>query len=197
MTPVAIKYSQYEEQEYILRHTPVTGRFLDVGAYHPTCFSNTRALYERGWDGVMIEPSPEPFLALMKEYGEEPRVTLIHAALGMERCLLPMWATADAVSTTSAERFEQWKHSARFYGKFYTPVFTWNEFFNQFGGDFQFVNIDTEGTSVDLLFAMLECGPLPGCICVEHDDRIAEILRTATPKGYAAVYGSDNLVLVR
>jgi hypothetical protein len=61
------KYSQYDEEAYIVAAlTGEPSRFLDVGAWHPTIFSNTRALVERGWGGVLIEPSPGPFINLLR-----------------------------------------------------------------------------------------------------------------------------------
>lgn len=35
------------------------GFFVDVGAYNPIDYSNTFALYLRGWRGINIEPNPE------------------------------------------------------------------------------------------------------------------------------------------
>lgn len=37
---------------------PEKGRYVDVGAYHPTALSNTALLYEAGWRGINIEPNP-------------------------------------------------------------------------------------------------------------------------------------------
>jgi FkbM family methyltransferase len=34
------------------------GFYVDVGAHHPSRFSNTRRLHERGWRGINIDPSP-------------------------------------------------------------------------------------------------------------------------------------------
>ncbi len=180
-------YSQYDEEAAILAHTPAAGKFLDIGAWHPTQFSNTRALFERGWSGVMIEPSPEPFLALLKTYGNEPRITLICAAVGFERCMVKFHATADAVSTSSEEVYKQWKTAGGYYGSFYAPQFRLEELFNQFGGGFNFVNFDAEGISVDIARRFLELEQRPQCFCVEHDGRIVEISRRAQQAGYSAV----------
>ena len=38
-----------------------TGTYVDVGAYDPTEFSNTRHFYDLGWSGVNIEPIPWRF----------------------------------------------------------------------------------------------------------------------------------------
>ncbi len=37
------------------------GVYVDVGAYHPTRFSNTFWAYCKGWRGVNIEPNPDSF----------------------------------------------------------------------------------------------------------------------------------------
>ncbi len=38
-----------------LRH----GFYVDVGAHHPTRFSNTLAFHRRGWRGINIDPNPD------------------------------------------------------------------------------------------------------------------------------------------
>lgn len=35
------------------------GRYIDVGAHHPSRFSTTRKLYQRGWNGINIEANPK------------------------------------------------------------------------------------------------------------------------------------------
>ena len=34
------------------------GFYVDVGAHHPARFSNTKLLYDRGWHGINIDPTP-------------------------------------------------------------------------------------------------------------------------------------------
>lgn len=200
MTETEIKdYSQYGEQAHILAEFgDHVGRFLEIGAYHPTQFSNTRALVERGWSGVMIEPAPGPMQALIREYGKDDRIVLINAALGFERGIAKMWATDDAVSTTEEANYQQWRHAGGFYGAFYTPVITLHDVFNQFGGGFDFMSIDTEGTSCNVFHALLETTAFPRVICVEHDGRSVELQQAAHAKGYRTVdINGTNLVLAR
>lgn len=65
-----VRYSQNGEQEAILKiFGESEGRFLDIGAYDGKTFSNTLALIERGWSGVLIEPSPNAFMALADQIG--------------------------------------------------------------------------------------------------------------------------------
>ncbi len=37
------------------------GFYVDVGAFHPICYSNTHQLSKLGWSGINIEPNPESF----------------------------------------------------------------------------------------------------------------------------------------
>lgn len=55
-----VSYSQYGEDIFLLEffkdRTP--GFYVDVGAFHPRQFSNTYALYARGWRGINIDGNP-------------------------------------------------------------------------------------------------------------------------------------------
>ena len=54
-----MRYSQNDEEDVILQHfRGHAGRFLDIGAFNGVDLSNTRALAELGWTGIMVEPSP-------------------------------------------------------------------------------------------------------------------------------------------
>jgi len=53
-------YSQEGEDLILARIFPrdKKGFFVDVGAHHPTRFSNTHFFYKRGWRGINIDPLP-------------------------------------------------------------------------------------------------------------------------------------------
>jgi FkbM family methyltransferase len=54
-------YSQ-EGEDLVLRRfleERRSGFYVDVGAHHPTKFSNTHFFYELGWRGINIEPAPD------------------------------------------------------------------------------------------------------------------------------------------
>lgn len=234
-------YSQQREEEYILAAfpsgngwdapfgsdagnlRPPAPRLLDIGAWHATDKSNSRALIERGWSAILIEPSPGPFVNLLRacgtcpdtasephgerkqqtcymcggvRYGFLDRVTLILAAVGIESGLTTMQASDDAVSTSDAESHTKWKERGGFYGQYLIPTLTPAEIFHRFGGDFACINVDTEGTSVDIFRAILDIGVHPDCWCVEHDNRLVEIGELAAANNYNLVYVNDcNAVL--
>lgn len=47
--------------------------YIDVGAYHPYCLSNTSLFYELGSKGINIEPDP----MLFKNFPKPGEMTLI------------------------------------------------------------------------------------------------------------------------
>lgn len=191
-------YSQYDEQQAILRYfrldrgEQAIGRFLDIGAWDPKTFSNTRALFEAGWSGVVIEPSPDAILGQMKEYGNEPRVQIIQSALALDHTPLAMWMTSDCTSTADAYHHDKYESIAGFKGKVTVIPVTWDDINLWFEG-FTFVSIDAEGTSVDLFHAMLRSGQKPTCVCVEHDGtRMMELSAAATAVGYKILYSNGT-----
>ncbi len=44
--------------DYFRGYVTEKGFYIDVGAYHPRCASNTKILYDRGWRGINIEANP-------------------------------------------------------------------------------------------------------------------------------------------
>lgn len=79
-------YSQNNEQEFILDFFAgkTDGTFLDIGAGDGWNDSNTRALWELGWNGVFVEPNTVAFAQLLQVYGAGDRALLIHAAICQE-----------------------------------------------------------------------------------------------------------------
>jgi len=192
------KYSQRDEQEYVLQiagklPASESHRFLDIGAWNPFCFSNTRALFELGWRGLCIEPSPGPVRELVKEYGvETSNVEVLSAAMGCEAGLIRIPVTDDAVSGNAGA---QWKDNGGFYGWLTVPVLTIPDILHRYG-NFQMVSIDTEGTSVPLFLSLLQTQMRPACIVVEHDSRIVEIMSAAQEAGYTSRYISEENVVL-
>lgn len=204
-------YSQYDEQQHILAafgwsedgivfdeaRRSKGHRFLEIGSWNPKDKSNVRALYELGWSGVCIEPSPGPLLNMLNEYAGQPRITIVSAAVGLERGLVAMMVTDDAVSSSDRKQYDTWKDITKFRGELTVPVITWADITNRWGG-FQFISIDAEGQSADLFIAMLDAGLQPKCVCVELDGRLEELAAKATPLHYHLVYSNaTNGVFVR
>lgn len=191
-------YSQRDEEKYILEAVKDCSRkrLLDIGAWDPKVFSNSRALIEQGWGGVLVEFSPKPLRALVEAYADRADVEVVAAAVGVLPSLRQFALTDDAVSTTTdSDQFQTWKVAGNYFGRALVPVISLAEILAQFGA-FDFVSIDTEGTSVDLLKALLATEMFPQCICCEHDGRVIELLQMARARSYHSVYESEeNIVL--
>jgi FkbM family methyltransferase len=80
------------------------GRYLDIGCYHPALYSNTMALYAKGWSGVNVDPNP----FMIKQYEHfRPRDTSLNCAVGeqpgeMDYFMFHEWASSNTGSETFA-----------------------------------------------------------------------------------------------
>lgn len=69
----AFHYSQEGEDIILARllGQQANGFFVDVGAHHPTRFSNTYALYRKGWRGINIDATPGSMAAFAQRRPED------------------------------------------------------------------------------------------------------------------------------
>ena len=86
-------FSQFGEEGIIRRIFDVLGTpegyCCEFGAWDGIHLSNTRALMQRGWHGLLIEPDPARFSALLKTYGENPRAVCLRAMVDGASSSLP------------------------------------------------------------------------------------------------------------
>src|SRR5579862_7473571 len=82
--------------------------YLDIGAHHPTKFSNTYLFYKRGFQGVVVEPDPELMGSIRRA---RPRDTCIEAGVGVQstagaRLFVMSARTLNTFSEEEAKRYE-------------------------------------------------------------------------------------------
>ena len=173
-------YSQYQEDTHFVPLVPKKGRLLEIGAFHPKVFSNSRALIEQGWLAVLVEMAPMPLRNLLLEYGESPEVTLIGGAVTAERFhggvvkLDRFSVTDDAVTTNTSSVYDLWKKDGGYHGPILYPMIP-VEALMTINGEvgYDFVSVDTEGSSLAVADEVM-CQHvkhrlhLP-VVCVEHD----------------------------
>ena len=193
-------YSQGLEQEAILAAVRghEKGRVLDIGAADGVTFSNSRALIEAGWSGVLVEASPDQFLKLIDLYRETDRVTLVNAAVGLDWGLPTFWHTLDLVSTTVIEHHGRWHRTAAYDATYRVAQVPMRTILDEFW-PVDVVTIDVEGASAELIVPLIAHGePRPSVIVIEHDNMVAEIRGWTQPHGYRHILqNAENLVLVR
>lgn len=89
------------------------GFYVDVGAYHPNKYSNTRMLYDLGWHGINIEANPDREIEFRKL---RPRDIYIPAAVGTAKNYELTRFHIAALSTTKtlwAEEFQNKGYDVR------------------------------------------------------------------------------------
>lgn len=66
-------------------HETTKGFYVDIGAYHPTRFSNTYLFYSKGWTGINIDARP----GSMKSFNKKrPNDINLEVAIGSEQKML-------------------------------------------------------------------------------------------------------------
>lgn len=186
-----------------------TGRLLDIGAWDPIDKSNSRLLIEQGWSAVLIEPTPTPLRNLAAAYG--PRfvrkpgqdIVVVGAAVSLAGGMVEMDLSDDAVSTSVAAVKDLWSvdNKGGYYGKAWFQSITLQDIFNQFGGPYDFINIDAEGLSLSIFMELLKTELFPRVICVEHDDstepgNLRAMQDIAGRRGYATIStNGTNIIL--
>lgn len=167
-------YSQSKEEEVILHYfeklntgiTPpdykINGKsptFIDIGANDGITFSNTRALAERGWKGVLIEPSPKAYAKLKEVYNGHKGFYLYNFAIGDKngKAFLqesgPLCSTSDVglVSTFHNHEMDRFKTTVK-YEPTEVKVFKWKTFLNRLTiKEFDFISMDCEGSELEIL----------------------------------------------
>ena len=199
-------YSQNNEEEVIVaefaRLNVPSGRFLDIGAWDGKGFSNTYRLAELGWRGVCVEPSPTVFPGLIKNHAGNDKIILVNAAVAPVHAKLVEWfdSGGDAISTTSPAHKDKWEKGWKVkYTAFWVYTMPMIALFDQFGFDFDFINIDVESTNIEL-FRALPWAALKHTkmICVEHDLHQQEMAQMAAAHGFLPLsMNGENLILVR
>ena len=192
-------FSQNAEEIIILQYfadKPV-GKFLDIGAYHVTKFSNTRALYEKGWSGILVEPAPKLFEAIQEHYKDEPRIKAINVAIGTSSEPLEFYLSEDAVSTSDVPHMTKWANAGVKFEKTTVPQVHVADFMKEHCVDIDMISLDTEATNMkifreipDFVFDQISL------FIIEHDMQHDEVEdRLASFGFYPMYFNGENIIL--
>lgn len=198
------RYSQNSEQDTILEYFNNNGKgikYIEIGGYSPFTFSNTRALYELGASGVIVEPSPECMASFENEYVNEPRIKLVQAAITDSDGIVEFYnSVGDAISTTDIAHKEKWEKGYSVnYNKITVKSISMDTFLKEHGQEVDFINIDVESTNwqlfnliPDWFFNRLKM------ICIEHDGKNVEMETKLKSFGFRKIlFNGENLIMVK
>lgn len=175
------------------------GYVLDIGAFDGETLSNSRALLERGWKGLLVEPSPFAFQKLLALYEGAKDVNLINAAIGLEAAHLVPFNEGGLYGSTDPKARGRWESIQKFSRPYWVPTVTVEQIVNQFPGAPDVISIDTEGTSFEIFKRLPTVwSSSVSAVVVEHDRRMVEICQWAL-KNYnlQPCYLDDNNVVLR
>lgn len=196
-------YSQNAEESYILDYfkDQLTGKFIDIGAYDVFKFSNVRALFEKGWSGILVEPSPDNFKAIYQYYSYAGigRIEILNCAVGAVAGEIDFYSCQDAVSTSDIEHMRKWEAAGVPYTKIKVMQVNVVDFMNQYCKDIDFLTIDTEATNIqlfrmipDFVFEQIKM------LCIEHDNNQEEIQARLKRFGFNTMYtNAENIILCK
>ncbi len=214
----AISYSQFGEDEIIsnlLAEMKIQNmRYLDIGANNPKYISNTYLFYEKGFNGVLVEPNTS---LCEKLKAVRPRDVVLNVGIGTDEniseadfYLFP--EAADGLSTFSPEEARHWEEVGMGGKKFKVekvikmPLVVINDIIaDNFTECPDFISIDVEGWDLKILKTLNFEKYSPAVFCVEtlayNEDgstyRIKEIYEFMESKGYFSfqqTYANDIFV---
>jgi FkbM family methyltransferase len=129
--------------------------YVDVGAHHPDKLSNTRRFYKRGWRGINIDPNPDGYYAFVRE---RKRDINLQIAISLEpgQTKLHLYKNAPELNRiTQSDETAVLSLDGRYStSSIKVETSTLRDVLSKHAGDVPeigFMNIDCEGTDIDVL----------------------------------------------
>lgn len=166
-------YSQHGEDIPLKQILPQSGYFLEIGAYCPYIFSNTRFLVEMGWSGCYVDGCSYAISRFIDEYKENEKIQIVQALIGDTDKLVEFYnSLKDAISTTDVNHMFKWKSGGYPFRKVFTNMITPKTLETILPKTVDFVNIDVEGQSAYLATLINYDNINTKVICIEHDNEV-------------------------
>ena len=157
-----MSYSQNNEEAFILDYFKNhIGVLLDIGSNDGKTLSNSLALIERGWGGLLIEASPKAFERLVHTHDEPDRdVQLLNVAVGSKNGTVELnesgslLGTGDVslVSSTRQDEVDRWTSLNIPFEKITVPVIDFKTLMQRsVYRKFDFITIDIEGMEFEVV----------------------------------------------
>ena len=189
-------YSQYDEDVQLKHILPKNGYFLEIGAYCPYIFSNTRFLVEMGWNGCYIDGCSYSISRFIDEYKENDNITIVQALVGDTDKLVEFYnSIKDAVSTTDENHMNKWKNGGYPFKKVYTQMVSPKTLETILPNTVDFINIDVEGQSSHLATLINYDNLNTKTVCIEHDNEIEKLVEHFKKYNFELVWTNHTNVI--
>lgn len=159
-TPVGKVYYSQEGEDIILDRIFVgksDGFFVDVGAHHPTRFSNTYKFYRKGWTGINIDALPGSMDAFE---AQRPKDVNLERAIAKTEAELPFYIFNEPALNTFSEKEAKRKDGLRNFKIIETKIIktcTLQSILEAYvpkEKKIDFISIDVEGLDFEVLQSM-------------------------------------------
>lgn len=148
-----IHWGQQAEDSLIRLYLPETtrGTYIDVGAFHPTRYSNTYQFYLDGWEGINIDASAD---AINLFNTLRPRDVNLNVGISNKQGTMTYYPFTDgAYNTFDDNMAELWTHRAESLPPVKVPVEPLRDVLQKHlnGRSVDFMTIDVEGLELCVL----------------------------------------------
>lgn len=154
------------------------GFYVDIGAYDPTRYSNTKKFYDKGWRGINIEPE---ITKISKFQKYRKRDINLNVGVGvLKRKMVFYEFMPDTLSTFSKKEYLRYKKLGyKFIGSKKVEVLPLKEILSKRKSKkIDFLSVDTEGFDLEVLKSNDWTKFRPNYICIES--RIHEKTNSST-----------------
>jgi FkbM family methyltransferase len=194
--PAAQAGSLHEEDEILAKLMPgIEGYYVDIGAWRPVEQSNTWQFYRKGWRGVLIEPVPHAWPALLHQ---RPGDWLVPWAISSTAGLTRMEVTGPTSQVRDcANGFHDW---------LVVEVRTLADtmkLFPTIRDNCRLCSIDVEGHEREVLEGNDWDTFRPEVLCIEHKDHVdgsdssGKWIDLVTAQGYEEKARTENNIIFR
>lgn len=125
------------------------GFYVDVGAYHPFRFSNTAWAYEKGWNGINIEPNIEGYKKFIRF---RERDINLNCGISDKECRLPYYEFDEGAYNTFSQENILVDRKVRRISQL--PMRRLDSIFSEYHVKMiDFLDIDVEGNELNVLYS--------------------------------------------
>jgi FkbM family methyltransferase len=154
-------YSQNDEEKYILEYFGnKIGTLADIGSNDGKTLSNSLALIERGWKGLLVEASPKAFERLLLQHPNGGNIQSLNVAVGSydgeivlnESGALLGTGDVALVSSTRQDEMDRWTSLNMPFEQVTVPCVTFKTLLDHSAyTTFDFLSIDIEGMEPEVV----------------------------------------------
>jgi len=162
-------YSIFGEDRFVDNYfkNKLNGFYIDVGCYHPLDGNNTYLLHKKGWRGINLDINS--YSIKLFDFFRKKDVN-IHSGISKKKNKLTMYYRKEINMLNTLDEKIAKTHFLNGYKKKNVKVNTLNFFISKHFKNLKeidFLNIDTEGTELDVLKSLNFKYYKPQLICVE------------------------------